>query len=70
MAEEISESFPMGPEISLIAFTESLRRRLNAGNLLADFAGRLRRLLGERLDFGRHDREAAPGLAGAGRFDR
>jgi hypothetical protein len=26
-------------------------------------------LLGERLDFGRHDREAAPGLAGAGRFD-
>ena len=46
-----------------------LRRRLDAGDLLADLAGRLRGLLGQRLHFGRHDREAAAGLAGARRLD-
>ena len=59
----------MVPLISLIAPTDSCGRRLDAGDLLADLAGRLGGLLGERLHFGGHDREAAAGLAGAGRLD-
>ena len=43
--------------------------RLDAGDLLADLAGRLRGLLRQRLHFGRHDGEAAAGVAGAGRLD-
>ena len=46
-----------------------LGRGLDAGDLLADLAGRLRGLLGQRLHFGRHHRKAAAGLAGARRLD-
>ena len=69
MVEEISDSFSMVPLISLIAVTEFLRRALDARNLLADFAGSLRRLFGQRLHFRRHDRKAAAGLAGTRRLD-
>ena len=64
MVEEISDSFSMVPLIAWIALDRFLGRRLYAGDLLADLAGRLRRLFGERLHLGRHDREAAAGLAG------
>ena len=69
MVEEISDSRSMVPLISLIALHRLLGRRLDAGDLLADLAGRLGGLLGQRLHFGRHDREAAAGLAGARRLD-
>ena len=46
-----------------------MRRRLNPRDLLADFAGGLGGLLGQRLDFGGHNRKAAPGVAGACRLD-
>ena len=39
-------------------------------DLFADFAGRLCRAVGQRLDLGRHDRETAARLARAGSFDR
>ncbi len=39
-------------------------------DLLADLAGGLRGLLGERLHLGRHHRKAATGLAGTRRLDR
>ena len=69
MVEEISDSFSMVPLISLMAVTELLRRGLDAGDLLADLAGRLGGLLGQRLDFGGHHRKTATGLAGARRLD-
>ena len=69
MVDEISDSFSMVPPISLMAFDRLLRRRLDAGDLLADLAGGLRGLLGQRLHFGRHDRKAAAGFAGARRLD-
>ena len=69
MVEEISDSFSMVPLISLIAPTDLLRRRLDAGDLLADFAGGLRGLLGQRLHFRCDDRKTAAGLAGARRLD-
>src|ERR1035437_24650 len=47
-----------------------LSRGLDAADLLADLAGRLRGLLGQRLHFRRHDRETAAGLAGTRRLDR
>ena len=43
---------------------------LNARYLLADFAGGLRGLLGERLHFGCHHSETSTGLAGARSLDR
>src|SRR6266478_3483626 len=46
-----------------------LRRRLDAGNLLADLACSLGGLLGQRLYFGGHNRKAAAGLTGACRLD-
>ena len=46
-----------------------LGRRLDAGNLLADFAGCFRRLLGQRLDLRGDDREAAAGFTGTRRLD-
>ena len=70
MVEEISDIRPMVPPISLIAVTEFLGRGLDARDLLADLAGRLRGLLGQRLDLGCDDRKAAAGLAGARRLDR
>jgi hypothetical protein len=45
-----------------------LRRRLDSGDLLTDLAGRLRGLLGQRLDLGRYDRKTAAGFTGAGRL--
>src|SRR6185312_12548789 len=42
---------------------------LNAGYLLADLAGGLRRLFRERLHFRGHDRKTAAGLAGTRRLD-
>ena len=69
MVEEISDSFSIVALISLIALTELLGGGLDAGDLLADLAGGLRGLFGERLHFGRHDRKAAAGLAGARRLD-
>ncbi len=56
--------------ISLIAAHRVLRRRLDAGDLLTDLAGRLRGLLGQRLHFGGHHRKAAAGLASPRRLDR
>ena len=47
-----------------------LGRGLDTRYLLADFAGRLRGLLRERLHFRRHHGKAAAGLAGARRLDR
>ena len=70
MVEEISDIRPMVSPISLIAPTKSCGRGLDAGDLLADLAGRLGGLLGERLHFGSHHREAAAGFAGARRLDR
>ena len=69
IVEDISDSFSMVPAISLMAPTDLLRRRLDAGDLLADLAGRFRGLLGQRLHLGSHDREAAAGFAGARRLD-
>ena len=46
-----------------------LGRALDAGDLLADLAGGLRGLLGQRLHFRGHDRKAAAGFAGARRLD-
>ena len=43
--------------------------RLNARDLLADLAGRLGGLLGQRLHLGRDDGKAAAGFAGARRLD-
>ena len=59
----------MVPLISLIAADRLLGRGLDAGDLLADLAGRLRGLLGQRLHLGRDHRKAAAGLAGARRLD-
>src|SRR5215213_9784555 len=42
---------------------------LDARYLLADLAGRLRRLFGQRLHFGRHHGKTAPGFAGPRRLD-
>ncbi len=47
-----------------------LGRGLDADDLLADLAGRLRGLLGERLHLGCHHRKAAAGFAGARGLDR
>ena len=69
MVEEISDSRSMVPLISLIAPTEFLGRGLDAGDLLADLAGGLCGLLGQRLHFRGDHREAAAGFAGARRFD-
>ena len=69
MAEEISDSLSMVPLISLIALDRLLRRRLDAADLLADLAGRLRGLLGQRLHLGCHHGKAATCLAGARRLD-
>ena len=69
MVEEISDSFSIVALIAWIAPTEFLGRGLDAGDLLADLAGRLRGLFGQRLHFGRHDGKAAAGVAGAGRLD-
>ena len=44
-------------------------RLLDRGDLGGDVVGRARGLAGEAFDFLRDDREAAPGIAGAGRFD-
>jgi len=46
-----------------------LGRRLDAGDLLADLAGRLRSLFGQRLHFRRHDCKAAAGFTRARRLD-
>src|SRR4030088_3542039 len=46
-----------------------LGRGLDAGDLLADLAGRFRGLLGQRLHLRRHDGEAAPGFASTRRLD-
>ena len=70
MVDEISDSRSMVLLISLMASDQLLGRRLDAGDLLADLAGRFRGLLGQRLYFGSHDREATTGLAGARRLDR
>ena len=69
MVEEISDSFSMVPEISLMAFTELLGRRLDTGDLLADLAGGLGGLLRQRLHFRCDDRKAAPGFTGTRRLD-
>ena len=69
MVEEISDSFSMVPLIALIASTDSWVAAWMPDDLLADLAGRLRGLLGERLYLGSHDREAAAGFAGARRLD-
>ena len=68
MVEEISDSLSMVPLISLIAH-RFLRRGLDSGDLLADLAGRLRGLLGQRLHFGSDHRKTAAGFAGARRLD-
>src|SRR5579871_400009 len=47
-----------------------LRRRLYAGDLLADFGGRLGGLLGQSLDLGCYHRKATTGLARTRGFDR
>ena len=46
-----------------------LRCGLDTGDLLADLSGRFRGLLGQRLHFRRHDREAAASLACARRLN-
>ena len=69
MVEEISDSFSIVVLIAWIAPTDSCGRRLDAGDLLADLAGRLRGLFRQRLYLGRHDGETAAGVAGAGRLD-
>ena len=69
MVEAISDMPPMVSPISLIAPTDSCGRGLDAGNLLADLAGRLRGLLGQRLDLRGDHGKAAAGLAGARRLD-
>ena len=69
MVEAISDSLSMVPLISLIALTDSWVARLDAGDLLADLAGGLRGLLGQRLHLGGDDRKAAAGFAGARRLD-
>ena len=51
-------------------FDRALGRALDAGDLLRDFLGRLRGLVGERLHLLRHHREALAGIAGARRLDR
>ena len=50
-------------------FDGFVHRMLDVVNLRADLAGRLGGLLRQRLDLGRHDREAAAGGAGARGFD-
>ena len=52
-----------------MAVDRLLGRGLDAGDLLADLAGRLGGLLGQRLHLGGHHRKAAAGLAGARRLD-
>ena len=47
-----------------------LRRRLDTADLLTDFAGGFRGLLGQGLDLGSHHGKAAAGLSGACRLDR
>ena len=69
MVEEISDSLLDGVADLLDRDHRFLGRRLDAGDLLADLAGRLGGLLGQRLHFGGHDGEAAAGLAGARRLD-
>ena len=69
MAEDTSDSRSMVPPISWIGADGFLRRGLDAGDLRADLAGRLRGLLGQRLDLGGDDGEAAAGLAGTRRLD-
>ena len=69
MVEEISDSFSIVLEISLIAPTDSSRRGLDAGDLLADLARRFRGLFGQSLHFRSDHRKAAAGLAGARRLD-
>lgn len=44
-------------------------RGLNAANLPANLLRSLGRLLCKRLDFGRYDGEAAPGVSGASRLN-
>ena len=46
-----------------------LGRRLDVGDLLADFVGGFRSLLGERLHFRRDNRKSPAGFAGARGFD-
>ena len=46
-----------------------LGRRLDTGDLLADLAGGLGGLFGQRLHFGGDDRKATAGFTGAGRLD-
>ncbi len=70
MVEDISDIRPMVSPISLIAATGILGRGLNARYLLADLAGGLRGLLGQRLHFGCHHGKATAGLAGARSLDR
>ena len=69
MVEEISDSFSMVVLISWIAPTDSCGRGLDAGDLLADLAGRLRGLLRQRLHLGGDDGETAAGVAGTRRLD-
>jgi hypothetical protein len=46
-----------------------IRRLLHVGDLRGDVVGRLRGLAGQRLDFARHDGEAATCVPGAGGLD-
>jgi hypothetical protein len=69
MVEAISDIRPMVSGDLLDSADRIPRRLLDAGDLLADLASRLRGLLGQRLHFGGNHREAATGFAGTRRFD-
>ena len=69
MVEEISDSFSIVPEISLMALTESWVAAWMPLICCADLAGGLRGLLGQRLHFGGDHRKAAAGFTGARRLD-
>jgi hypothetical protein len=64
MVEEISDILAMVSPISLDGADRLLRRRLNAGDLVADLAGGSGGLLGQCLHFTRDHGKAAPGFAG------
>jgi hypothetical protein len=69
MVEAISDMRPMVSPISLMAPTDSCVAAWMPEICVRDLAGGLRGLLGQRLHFGGHDREAATGFAGTRRFD-
>ena len=69
IAEEISRELSDGARDFLDGADRILGRCLDTGDLLTDLAGGLGGLFGQRLHFGRNDREATAGFTGACRLD-